>query len=70
MACVGAARCEHSCTNEHGMMRHLVNEFQDDLHRPALPYKFKVKVLWYYFEDDSVMEERGEEMESIIDLEF
>ncbi|WP_198263146.1 dissimilatory-type sulfite reductase subunit alpha [sulfur-oxidizing endosymbiont of Gigantopelta aegis] len=44
MACVGAARCEHSCTNEHGMMRHLVNEFQDDLHRPALPYKFKVKV--------------------------
>lgn len=44
MACVGAARCEHSCANEHGIMRHLVNEFQDDLHRPALPYKFKFKV--------------------------
>ncbi|MFK5984407.1 MAG: dissimilatory-type sulfite reductase subunit alpha [Pseudomonadota bacterium] len=44
MACVGAARCEHSCANEHAIMRHLVNEFQDDLHRPALPYKFKFKV--------------------------
>jgi sulfite reductase alpha subunit len=44
MACVGAARCEQSCANEHGIMRHLVNEFQDDMHRPALPYKFKFKV--------------------------
>jgi len=44
MACVGAARCEQSCANEHAIMRHLVNEFQDDMHRPALPYKFKFKV--------------------------
>ena len=44
IACVGAARCEQSCCNEHGIMRHLVNEFQDDMHRPALPYKFKFKV--------------------------
>ena len=44
MACVGAARCEQSCANEHGIQRHLVNEFVDDVHRPALPYKFKFKV--------------------------
>ena len=44
MACVGAARCEQSCANEHAIMRHLVNSFTDDVHRPALPYKFKFKV--------------------------
>jgi sulfite reductase alpha subunit len=44
MACVGAARCEQSCTNEHAVMRHLVNTFTDDVHRPALPYKFKFKI--------------------------
>ena len=32
------------CTNEHGIHRHLVNNFTDDVHRPALPYKFKFKV--------------------------
>ncbi len=44
MSCVGAARCEQSCCNEHAIHRHLVNEFVDDVHRPALPYKFKFKV--------------------------
>ncbi len=44
MSCVGAARCEQSCTNEHALHRRLVNEFTDDIHRPALPYKFKFKV--------------------------
>jgi sulfite reductase alpha subunit len=44
MSCVGAARCEQSCTNEHALHRHLVNNFTDDVHRPALPYKFKFKV--------------------------
>ena len=44
MSCVGAARCEHSCANEHRIHRSLVNEFMDDMHRPALPYKFKFKV--------------------------
>ena len=44
MSCVGAARCEMSCANEHGIHRHLVNNFTDDVHRPALPYKFKFKV--------------------------
>lgn len=44
MSCVGAARCENSCTNEHAAQRYLVNEFVDDVHRPALPYKFKFKI--------------------------
>ncbi len=44
MSCVGSARCEQSCTNEHAVHRHLVNNFTDDVHRPALPYKFKFKV--------------------------
>jgi len=44
MSCVGAARCEMSCANEHAIHRHLVNNFTDDVHRPALPYKFKFKV--------------------------
>ncbi|MGD8524726.1 MAG: dissimilatory-type sulfite reductase subunit alpha [Thioalkalispiraceae bacterium] len=44
MSCVGAARCEQSCANEHGIQRWLVNNFTDDVHRPALPYKFKFKV--------------------------
>jgi sulfite reductase alpha subunit len=44
MSCVGAARCEHSCTNEQRAHRELVNAFLDDMHRPALPYKFKFKV--------------------------
>ena len=43
-SCVGSARCEQSCTNEHRIHRTLVNNFIDDMHRPALPYKFKFKV--------------------------
>ena len=44
MSCVGAARCEQSCANEQKIHRLLVNNFLDDMHRPALPYKFKFKV--------------------------
>jgi sulfite reductase alpha subunit len=33
-----------SCANEHAIHRYLVNNFTDDVHRPALPYKFKFKV--------------------------
>ena len=44
MSCVGAARCEQSCANEQKILRMLVNNFLDDMHRPALPYKFKFKV--------------------------
>ena len=44
MSCVGSARCEQSCANEHKIHRSLVNNFIDDIHKPALPYKFKFKI--------------------------
>jgi len=44
MSCVGSARCEQSCINEQKIHRMLINNFLDDMHRPALPYKFKFKV--------------------------
>jgi sulfite reductase alpha subunit len=44
MSCVGSARCEQSNVNEMKVHRVLVNNFTDDIHRPALPYKFKFKV--------------------------
>ncbi len=44
MSCMGSARCEMSCANEHKLHRTLVNNFTDDVHRPALPYKFKFKI--------------------------
>ena len=43
-SCVGSARCVQSCANEHKIHRMLVNNFTDDVHRPALPYKFKFKI--------------------------
>ena len=43
MSCVGAARCEQSCFDEAAAHRAVLNNFLDDIHRPALPYKFKFK---------------------------
>ncbi|HEY5763043.1 MAG TPA: dissimilatory-type sulfite reductase subunit alpha, partial [Rhodocyclaceae bacterium] len=43
MSCVGAARCEQSCYDEGRAHRQVINAFVDDIHRPALPYKFKFK---------------------------
>jgi sulfite reductase alpha subunit len=43
MSCVGAARCEQSCYDEAKAHRQVINNFLDDIHRPALPYKFKFK---------------------------
>ena len=43
MSCVGAARCEQSCYNEQKAQRTIINTFLDEMHRPALPYKFKFK---------------------------
>jgi len=43
MSCVGAARCEQSCFDEARALRGVVNAYLDDMHRPALPYKFKFK---------------------------
>jgi sulfite reductase alpha subunit len=41
--CVGQARCEWACFDTMGFTHDLTNHFQDELHRPAFPYKFKVK---------------------------
>jgi len=43
MSCVGHARCEMSCFDEGRAHRTIINEFIDEMHRPALPYKFKFK---------------------------
>src|SRR3990170_4495730 len=43
MSCVGAARCKQSCYDEAKAHRMVINSFLDDIHRPALPYKFKFK---------------------------
>jgi sulfite reductase alpha subunit len=43
MSCVGHARCEQSCYDEAQAHRQVLNNFLDDIHRPALPYKFKFK---------------------------
>ncbi len=43
MSCVGHARCEMSCYDEAKALRLIINEYLDEMHRPALPYKFKFK---------------------------
>ena len=43
MSCVGSARCEQSCFNEQKAHRMMINSLLDEMHRPALPYKFKFK---------------------------
>jgi sulfite reductase alpha subunit len=42
--CVGPGRCEYACYDTLDMCYDLTNEFQDELHRPMWPYKFKVKM--------------------------
>jgi sulfite reductase alpha subunit len=42
--CVGPGRCEYACYDTLDMCYDLTNEFQDELHRPMWPYKFKVKL--------------------------
>ena len=43
MSCVGAARCEMSNYDEQKALRNIINEYVDEIHRPAMPYKFKFK---------------------------
>ncbi len=43
ISCVGHARCEQSCYDEIRAHRLIINRFLDEMHRPALPYKFKFK---------------------------
>ena len=42
-ACVGPARCEWACYDTLGVCYDLTMTYQDELHRPAFPYKFKIK---------------------------
>lgn len=41
--CVGPARCEWACYDTLGFAYDLTQTYQDELHRPAFPYKFKIK---------------------------
>ena len=41
--CVGPARCEWACYDTLNLAYDLTQTFQDELHRPAFPYKFKFK---------------------------
>lgn len=43
--CVGPARCEWSNIDTLDITYNLTQEFQDELHRPAFPYKFKFKTV-------------------------
>jgi sulfite reductase alpha subunit len=41
--CVGPARCEWACFDSLNLINNLTQTFQDQLHRPRWPYKFKIK---------------------------
>jgi len=42
--CMGMSRCEWSCIDTQDITYELTMHFQDELHRPAFPYKFEIKV--------------------------
>ncbi len=42
--CVGPARCEWACYDTLALTYDLTMTYQDELHRPAFPYKFKFKM--------------------------
>jgi sulfite reductase alpha subunit len=41
--CVGPARCEWSCFDTLDVCDNITQSFQDELHRPMFPYKYKFK---------------------------
>jgi sulfite reductase alpha subunit len=41
--CVGQARCEWANYDTMDVIYNITQEFQDEMHRPAYPYKFKIK---------------------------
>jgi sulfite reductase alpha subunit len=43
-ACVGPARCEWACIDSLDICYEMTKTFQNELHRPMWPYKFKIKV--------------------------
>ncbi|EKO37808.1 MAG: dissimilatory sulfite reductase (desulfoviridin), alpha/beta subunit, partial [Solidesulfovibrio magneticus str. Maddingley MBC34] len=38
--CLGKSRCEFACYDTQDLCHTLTNDYQDELHRPAFPYKF------------------------------
>jgi len=42
--CCGPARCEFACYDTLALTYDLTQTFQDEMHRPAFPYKFKFKM--------------------------
>lgn len=42
--CNGMARCEWACYDTMGCTNTVTHEYQDELHRPAFPYKYKIKM--------------------------
>jgi sulfite reductase alpha subunit len=42
--CCGMARCEWACYDTMAFTQDLTMHYQDELHRPAFPYKFKFKM--------------------------
>jgi sulfite reductase alpha subunit len=43
-ACVGPARCEWACIDSLDICYNVTMHYQDQIHRPMFPYKFKIKV--------------------------
>jgi sulfite reductase alpha subunit len=43
-ACVGPARCEWACFDSLDVCYRLTLNYQDQIHRPMFPYKFKIKI--------------------------
>ncbi len=42
--CLGMSRCEWACYDTMALCQDLTMHYQDELHRPAFPYKFKFKM--------------------------
>ena len=41
--CIGTSRCEYACYDTQALCYAMTMDYQDELHRPAFPYKFKFK---------------------------
>ena len=41
--CLGQSRCEWACFDTQEACHHMTMHYQDEIHRPAFPYKFKFK---------------------------
>jgi sulfite reductase, dissimilatory-type alpha subunit len=42
-SCLGQSRCQYACYDTQDICYTLTKDYQDELHRPAFPYKFKFK---------------------------